>query len=121
MKRKLQTTKKRVSKQKPRKNTPFKIEPAKVKSAPAVQMLGKIMKAEFGTNTPEGENTGLGLVLGSTKGNGWEVAEFRPAADVAGILKQAHCKAVSGLIGLPVVVTIENDSMKSWRVLDEVL
>jgi hypothetical protein len=47
----------------------------------------------------------------------WAEANLR----VIALLEQAHVSDVSKLVGVPVEVTFENQTRKSWRILTEVL
>lgn len=104
--------------------------------------LMKITKAEFGFGGYQEAMIGLSLTF-ETKGSGvgdfkgaWSI-ERSPHAkwsendrqkeifDAVWLLKETLEKAkvmhVSKLVGIPVEVTFEGLSLKSWRVLEEVL
>ncbi|MFE9082219.1 hypothetical protein [Bacillus mobilis] len=105
--------------------------------------LGKIVKAEFGTMRDMpflmglqlefrfdgncGVNCGGRHLINVTEQCKWDSEEQKNAAfqkvlkDLHVILKEAKVNAVSGLVGKPIEITIENQMYKSFRILTEVL
>lgn len=104
--------------------------------------LGRIQSAYFGMGGYQEAMLGFGVALG---GKGWGVGDFVGGwaidrsdhakwseadrqADIAKaawrlkeVLEQAHKKHVGELAGVPVEVTFDGLTLKSWRVLTEVL
>ena len=102
--------------------------------------LGKITSAEFGVDRDYYYDFGLYLTfrIDALSVSGMYVANINPKCKyatptgrqdavlemnekVAAILKDAKVSSVSGLIGKPVEVTIENRTFKDFRILTEVL
>ena len=105
-------------------------------------MLGKIDFAEFGTDKDRPFFMGLHLIFsmqGCGVGNGmnglvniskhckWDSQKERHlhitqmVDNIADVLDQAKVNYVSELKGIPVEITIENNTFKSFRILTEVL
>jgi len=105
--------------------------------------IGKIQRIEFGFGGYDDAMIGISVTLGSDK-EGWGVGEFKGTwanrPDGAGwtlesqarilgetviwfkdLLIAAKRKRIEDLEGTPVEVTFENDRLKSWRVLTEVI
>ncbi len=103
--------------------------------------LGKIMGISFGFGGYDDAMFGASFSLG---GSGWGVGDFNGTwaewskhckwtkADQAkhfadttlflrDLCKQANVKDVAKLKGVPVEVTFEDNALKSWRILKEVL
>lgn len=107
--------------------------------------LGRIQSIKVGHGGYQDAMFGVSFTLG---GAGWGVGDFwgtwSPAlikhtassqwteanrteglaevcTKLAGLLKQAHVNDVAKLEGLPVEVTFEGNTLKSWRLLTEVL
>lgn len=104
--------------------------------------LGFIQAAYFGMGGYQDVMLGFGVTLG---GKGWGVGDFvgdwatersdrcqwteadrqagiaKAAWRLKEVLEQAHKKHVGELVGVPVEVTLEGNTLKSWRVLTEVL
>lgn len=105
--------------------------------------LGKISKVKFGFGGYQDAAVGLtlqfefqGSGIGDFMSAGWsgkrpETAKWteesrneQRAVFMAGIdqlLQDAKCDDVMQLLGKPVEVMIENNALKSWRILKEVL
>lgn len=108
--------------------------------------LGKICKATFGIGGYQGSMLGLHLVFSGT--DGWGVGSTKSTWDSTLIKHSKHCKwteehrskdyadimrhlsttlneakvtDVSSLVGIPVEVTFEGNTLKEWRVLTEVI
>jgi len=106
--------------------------------------LGRISHIEFGFGGYQDAQIGLSITI---SGDGWGVADFRGDwgqgtkvgphtkwtdaerdqryADtvkyINGLLVDAKVRSVSDLRGKPVEVTLESNTLKSWRILTEVL
>lgn len=104
--------------------------------------LGQIQRAEFGMGGYQGAQIGISFTL---SGDSWGVGDFwghwaikrsehaewseserrdslgDTTMKIATLLKQAKKQSVSQLAGVPVEVTFEGMTLKSWRVLTEVL
>lgn len=104
------------------------------------KLLGKIKSAEFGVDPDYPCFWGLYLtfILGTSGVSCMYTANISPECKydtptgrqdavlemnekVAAILKDAKVSSVSGLIGKPVEVTIENRTFKDFRILTEVI
>lgn len=103
--------------------------------------LGRIIKAEYGFGGYQDAQFGLSVTLGGecwgvcdfigswdkrSKGATYSQAEFDAGVvtdreRVIQLVKSAKKSAVSGLAGVPVEVTFEGNTLKSWRILTEVL
>ena len=108
--------------------------------------IGKITSISFGRGGYQDAMIGLSIGLGSNK-NGWGCGDFRGAWDlsiksdsntrwtekdrdaqfadtmrfVSKLLSQAKVNDVYKLVGVPVEVTFDGNTLKSWRILEEVL
>lgn len=107
--------------------------------------LGKITKAKFGLGGYDGVMIGLHLTfsIGSSTVN-WTKSDWDPEiiklsehtqwseADrdanfseivryLSKVLNEAKVDSVDRLIGIPVEITLDGNTLKSWRVLTEVL
>ena len=105
--------------------------------------IGKIKVASFGFGGYDDAMMGLSLTFGSDK-EGWGVSDFKGTwanrsefakwteedqrkafADAVILLRDtltaAKKKHVDQLIGVPVEVEFDNLTIKSWRILEEVL
>jgi hypothetical protein len=104
--------------------------------------LGRIQKASFGYGGYQDAMLGLSLTLG---GKSWGVSDFKGAWGIERseyckwteedrlrqlgeacmflreILQKAGKQTVDDLVGVPIEATFESNTLKSWRVLDEVL
>lgn len=104
--------------------------------------LGRIQKATFGWGGYQDVMIGLSVTLG---GQSWGVADFKgmwgskrtksckwseedqlrelgeACLFLRDILTKAKKQTVDQLVNVPVEVTFENNTLKSWRVLEEVL
>ena len=104
--------------------------------------LGKISKATFGYGGYQDAMIGISFTLG---GEGWGVCDFwgdwsikrsegakwseddrikllgAMVMRLNTLLQQAKVSEVNELVGIPVEVTFENNTLSSWRVLKEVL
>jgi hypothetical protein len=107
--------------------------------------LGKIEKVEFGVGGYQEAMIGLHVTI---SGDGWGVCDTTSAWDaetikhsehckwtendrskqyddivrfVSKLLKQAKVKSISSLKGIPVETIFEGNSLKEWRILEEVL
>jgi hypothetical protein len=104
--------------------------------------LGSIKKADFGWGGYQDAMLGFSFELG---GQSWGVSDFKGAwgiertdraqwteADRIGelgnaslfvreLLTKAKKQRVAQLVGVPIEVTFESNTLKSWRVLEEVL
>jgi len=107
--------------------------------------LGKIQKVTFGLGGYKDACIGLNVTLG---GDGWGVADSKSAWDanmikcddhckwtekdrsrqydeivryVSGLLRDAKVSSVDKLEGIPVEVEFDGMTLKSWRILKEVL
>ena len=104
--------------------------------------LGKISKATFGYGGYQDAMIGISFTLG---GEGWGVCDFwgdwsikrsegakwseddrikllgAMVMRLNTLLQQAKVSEVNQLVGIPVEVTFENNTLSSWRVLKEVL
>lgn len=104
--------------------------------------LGQIQKATFGWGGYQDTMIGLSVQLG---GKSWGVADFkgmwgtehtknckwtqqdqlRQLGEACMFLRDVLIKAkkqtVDQLVGVPVEVTFDNNTLKSWRVLEEVI
>lgn len=87
--------------------------------------LGKIDSVWFGLGGRNGAT--MGLTVSFRYGMGFGSATFIPTidgddlADIETLLKQAKCKNVNHLLNKPVQVTLVDDRLKEWRILEEVL
>lgn len=114
----------------------------------AEKKIGKICAVTLGTGGYQEAGFGLSLKFESSK-DGWGVGAFvsggwypgivdpdkhtrwteddrrKSMADlsykIAEILRQAKVNDISKLKGIPVEVTFENNCIKDWRILEEVL
>lgn len=105
------------------------------------KQLGKIQHISYGFGGYQDAQFGLSVTLG---GDGWGVSDFHGAwathsanckwsvedqrssfADTAefirGLLKDANVMSIDKLKGIPVEVSFERMTLKSWRILKEVL
>lgn len=105
--------------------------------------IGKIQGISFGFGGYDDAMVGVSVTLGSDK-DCWGVGDFKgtwatrsdgakwTVADqvkiwgdtvlwVRDILSEAKKKSIEDLKGVPVEVTFEDDTIKSWRVLTEVV
>lgn len=104
--------------------------------------LGRIQKIAFGFGGYQDAMIGLSITLG---GQSWGVGDFKGAWGIdrseyakwteedrlrelgqacmflRDLLRKAGKQTVDQLAGTPVEVTFEGNTLKSWRVLDEVL
>jgi hypothetical protein len=107
--------------------------------------LGKIESVKFGLGGYQDSQLGLSVTLGN---GGWGVGDFNGNWDAERIKWSEHCKwteedrdkgysetmrylskllnaakvdSVDKLKGIPVEVTLEDNTLKEWRVLTEVL
>lgn len=104
--------------------------------------LGKIKSVEFGHGGYQDACIGVTFVLG---GESWGVSDFwgdwaiersshaswtedgrikklgSVTMRIAGLLADAKVSSISQLKGVPIEVTFEGTTLKSWRVLKEVL
>lgn len=107
--------------------------------------LGKITRATFGPGGYQDAQFGLSVALG---GESWGVGDFKGFWDVktvpsnpsfkwteadrdaayaatmrfvAELLRDAKVSDVARLVGVPVEVTFDGNTLHSWRVLTEVL
>lgn len=104
--------------------------------------LGKIQQASFGWGGYQEAMVGASFTLG---GPGWGVVDFwgtwgiersdyakwteQERIDQLGavvmrlsdLLTKAKKQTVSALVGVPIEAEFENNTLKSWRVLEEVL
>lgn len=107
------------------------------------KILGKIQRAEIGTDydypflfglkldfSLEGGSMGIGdrsrYTVNLSKECKWEQCERQQAITelvehIYDILNAAKVRNVSDLVGIPVEVTIENNTFKDFRILTEVL
>lgn len=84
-----------------------------------MEVLGKILKVEFGKHPDNGE-IGLLFTLRLEIGNvdGFRIVDMN---DLRLLLEAAHCDHVSQLKDVPVKATVMNGILKHWQILSEVL
>lgn len=106
--------------------------------------IGKIRKVKFGFGGYQDAQFGVSFDIGSDK-LGWGVGDFRgywatehdkrckwseqdrlaslgeTCMWLSKILNDAKVSDISKLIGIPVEVTFDGNTLKSWRVLTEVI
>lgn len=106
------------------------------------KLLGRISAASFGVGGYQDAMIGLSLSFdlkgcgigefrGTWSGKRSEFAKWTDESriedlgkivmQIDGILRDAKKKDVAALVGTPVEVTIEGNTLRSWRVLTEVL
>lgn len=105
------------------------------------KVLGKIEKATYGMGGYDGAMFGLSVTLAfggracsdfkgtwQTRSENaqfsveeWQRSHLEAALFVMDLLRDAKKKDVSQLAGVPVEVSTDGNSLKSWRVLTEVL
>jgi hypothetical protein len=109
------------------------------------KILGKIESVKFGLGGYQDSQLGLSVILGN---GSWGVGDFKGNWDAERIKWSEHCKwteedrtigysetmrylskllkdakvdSVDKLKGIPVEVTLDDNTLKEWRVLTEVL
>jgi hypothetical protein len=106
--------------------------------------LGQIQSVKFGRGGYQDVMLGVSVTLG---GKGWGVCDFKGDWDfdttvnertkwtelerrshlaemlfwLSGIMREAKVETVDKLKGVPVEIVFENNTLKSWRILSEVL
>jgi hypothetical protein len=124
-----------------------KSRPVQSKAHPSSErVLGKITATRFGRGGYQDCQFGLEVALSSKSGDcldfvsgGWDYEQISPTEtsewteddratsmssmcrSVSRILESARVSDVSGLKGKPVEIVFENNQLKSWRILTEVL
>jgi hypothetical protein len=107
-----------------------------------MKVFGKIQKASYGMGGYDGVMFGLSLTFSLADGCGvqdfkgnwasyperakytleqWQEAHLEAALFLCNLLREAKKREVSELTGTPIEAEIENNTLKSWRVLTEVL
>lgn len=107
------------------------------------KVLGKIEKVSYGLGGYDDAMFGLSVTL-SLRGGGtgvndfkgwwtsysegakysqgeWEQVHLKTTLEIIELLTQAKKRTVSDLAGVPVEAEIDQNTLKSWRVLTEVL
>lgn len=104
--------------------------------------IGKIQKATFGMGGYQDAMIGISFSLGS---NGWGVGDFwgawaversehckwseqdridemgKTVWRIRNLLKDANVDDIARLVGKPIEVTFDGNSLKSWRILTEAI
>ena len=96
------------------------------------KQLGKIKSAHFGTDGDG--HFGLFLNLGGGEGSAWGCGDFwgcypksvnvefgKIALRILGLLTEAKKQDVKSLAGVPIEAEFDGNTLKSWRVLTEVI
>ena len=108
------------------------------------KQIGKIRKASFGMGGYRDAMIGFSFELGSDK-ESWGIHDFKgywsgdrsastkwseddrvnylgqACMNMAKIMGEAKCSTLQGLVGKPVEVTIEGNTLKEWRILTEAI
>lgn len=103
--------------------------------------LGKISRVSYGSGGHDGAMFGLSVTLSTDIGSvddfkgwwtsypahakytkqDWEQAHLKATLEIMELLKQSKKSDVRQLEGVPVEVTFDGMTLKSWRILTEVL